>query len=176
MTSADKKIDELYRLIEGIEIGMLTTRRVDGSLVSRPMATQKRTNGADLYFVTEADSPKLRDLDFDRHVNVAYYRAGRNEWVSVAGTARVSKDRKKIKELYSPDWKAWFAAEDGELTGPDDPRIALLLVDADSVEYLVVNKSRPMILFEVAKGMVTGSRPDIGEERHVSGGDLLDAR
>jgi general stress protein 26 len=33
-------VDELYDLIEDIEIAMMTTRRPDGRLVSRPMATQ----------------------------------------------------------------------------------------------------------------------------------------
>ena len=31
-----KKLDELYELIDGIEIAMFTTRRPDGHLVSRP--------------------------------------------------------------------------------------------------------------------------------------------
>ena len=35
----DKKLDDLYELIDGIEIAMLTTRRADGHLVSRPMQT-----------------------------------------------------------------------------------------------------------------------------------------
>jgi len=38
--STTKKLDELYALIDGIEIAMFTTRRPDGQLVSRPMATQ----------------------------------------------------------------------------------------------------------------------------------------
>ena len=40
--AADKPLDELYALIDKIEMAMLTTRRPDGRLVSRPMATQKR--------------------------------------------------------------------------------------------------------------------------------------
>lgn len=38
----EKNLDELYGLIEGIEIVMFTTRRKDGRLVPRPMATHKR--------------------------------------------------------------------------------------------------------------------------------------
>jgi general stress protein 26 len=38
--SLSKKLDDLYDLIEGIEIAMFTTRRPDGHLASRPMATQ----------------------------------------------------------------------------------------------------------------------------------------
>ena len=40
-------VEELWKLVEGIEIAMLTTRRPDGHLVSRPMATQRRASGAD---------------------------------------------------------------------------------------------------------------------------------
>lgn len=177
MTTTEKKIDELYDLVDGIEIAMFTTRRVDGSLVSRPMATQKRIAGADLYFVTDVESYKLDDLVNDPHVNVSYYRDRTREWVSVAGVARVSKSKAKIKELYRPDWKAWFQDEGGARDGgPDDPRIGLILVEADSVEYMVVNKPRPVVLFEVAKGILTGNRPNVGEERHISGGELLDNR
>lgn len=177
MTTTEKKIDELYSLIDGIEIAMFTTRRVDGALVSRPMATQKRIPGADLYFVTDVESHKLDDLDNDPHVNVSYYRDRTREWVSVAGVARLSKARSKIRELYRPEWKAWFQDEGGTRDGgPEDPRIGLITVDADSVEYMVVNKPRPLVLFEVAKGMVTGKRPNVGEERHIGGGELLDNR
>jgi Pyridoxamine 5'-phosphate oxidase like len=36
-----------------------------------------------------------------------YYRDSNREWVSVSGTAMVSRDRTKIHELYAPDWHAW---------------------------------------------------------------------
>jgi hypothetical protein len=52
----DEKVTELYELIEDIEIAMMTTRRSDGRLVSRPMATQKRATGADLWFVTSTET------------------------------------------------------------------------------------------------------------------------
>src|SRR5437870_811737 len=56
--STTKKLDELYALIDGIEIAMFTTRRPDGQLVSRPMATQERVTGTDLWFVTDISSSK----------------------------------------------------------------------------------------------------------------------
>lgn len=177
MTATSDKIDELYKLIDGIEIAMLTTRRSDGALVSRPMANQKRIADADLVFVTDLESHKLDDLANDPHVNVSYYRDRTREWVSVSGVARVSRDRKRIRELYDPGWRAWFGDEGGERNGgPDDPRIGLILVSADSAEYLVVNDPRPVVLFRLLRGMVTGKVSEIGEERHVSGGELLDGR
>ena len=169
----DKKLDDLYKLIEGIEIAMFTTRRADGQLVSRPMATQERVSGSDLWFVTDISSHKLDELEHDAHVNLAYYNVKSREWVSVAGTATVTQDRNLIKELYKPDWKAWFGDEGGAKDGgPEDPRLALVLVEAQSVEYLVVTKPKPVVLFEVAKAMVTGAPPKVGEQRHLSEREL----
>jgi general stress protein 26 len=171
--STTKKLDELYALIDGIEIAMFTTRRADGQLVSRPMATQERVTGTDLWFVTDVLSSKLDDLAFDQHVNLAYYNNKSREWVSVAGTAHVTQDRNLIKELYRPDWKAWFGDEGGTRDGgPGDPRLALILVEAQAVEYLVVDKPRPIVLFEIAKGIVTGSTPDVGEQRGLNEREL----
>jgi general stress protein 26 len=168
-----KKLDELYALIEGIEIAMFTTRRPDGHLVSRPMATQTQAEGSDLWFVTNTESHKLDELEFDSHVNLAYYRDRTREWVSVSGTATVSQDRRAIRELYRKDWKAWFGDEGGARDGgPDDPRLALILVDVESVIYLKVDKPQPLVLFEVFKGMVTGTPPQVGVERRVSGDEI----
>ena len=169
----DKKLEDLYELIEGIEIAMFTTRRPDGHLVSRPMATQTQAEGSDLWFVTDIESHKLDELEHDPHVNLSYYRDRTREWVSVSGTAVITQDRRLIRELYRPDWKAWFGDEGGERNGgPDDPRLALILVDVYSVTYLKVDKPKPVVLFEVLKGVVTGTPPKVGEQRHVSGREL----
>jgi general stress protein 26 len=170
--TTEKKIDELYDLIRGIEIAMLTTRREDGQLVSRPMATQVAAEGADLWFVTDLTTHKMDELRFDPHVNVSYYKDRTREWVSVSGTATVTQDRDKIRELWRPDWRAWFPGA-GENSGtPEDPRIALIAVDAESVVYMVSTKPMPVVLFEVARGIMTGKTPDVAEGRRVSGREL----
>ena len=168
-----KKLDDLYKLIDGIEIAMFTTRRPDGHLVSRPMATQERVSGADLWFVTDVSSHKLDELENDPHVNLAYYNLKSREWVSVAGTAHVTQDRNLIRELYKPDWKIWFGDEGGEKDGgPGDPRLALVLVEAHSVEYLISTKPKPVVLFEVARAMITGDTPKVGEQRTLTEREL----
>jgi general stress protein 26 len=173
----DKKLKELYQLIEGIEIAMFTTRRPDGRLVSRPMATQTQAEGTDLWFVTDIESHKLDELEFDPQVNLAYYKDRTREWVSVSGIATVSRDRRAIRELYRKDWKAWFGDQGGARDGgPDDPRLALILVDVQSVTYLKVDKPQPLVLFEVAKGMVTGTPPKVGAQREISGEEIDQGR
>ena len=117
------ELAKFYQLIEDIKIAMMTTRRQDGHLESRPMANQKRADGADLWFVTMQDTAKLRDLERDPHVNLAYYNTSSYEWVSASGLASISRDRGKIAELYEPDWKTWFGEEGDPRHGTaDDPR------------------------------------------------------
>ena len=172
-----KKLKDLYDLIEGIEIAMFTTRRPDGQLVSRPMATQTQAEGTDLWFVTDIESNKLDELESDPNVNLAYYKDRTREWVSVSGTATISQDRQAIRELYQRDWKAWFGDQGGEKDGgPEDPRLALILVDVQSVVYLKVDKPAPVVLFEVAKGMLTGTPPSVGAQRRLSGEEIDRAR
>jgi general stress protein 26 len=173
--AASRKIDELYDLIKGIETAMFTTRGPTGQLVSRPMATQDRIEGADLWFVTNADTHKLDELGLDPHVNCAYYNNRTHEWVSVSGVAHVSKNRNRIRQLYKENWKAWFGDEGGDRDGgPNDPRIALIMVEAEIATYMKVNKLRPILLFEVIKAKVTGSAPRIGDIREVTGAELMD--
>jgi general stress protein 26 len=165
---AMSNLDKLYELIDDIEIAMMTTRRPDGHLESRAMATQKRAAGADLWFVTVDGSAKIRDLQGDPHINLAYYKDRTREWISVSGLATVSHDRAKIRELYQPDWKMWFSEEGDPRHGtPDDPRMVLIGVAIHGAVFLEVNKPQPVVLYEMAKGWLTGESPDIGEVRRV---------
>ena len=178
------RIDDLYELIDGIEVAMLTTRRQDGQLVSRAMQTQRRTAGADLWFVANVLSLKFDELAFDPHVNVSYYRDRTREWVSVSGKAILSQDRDLIRGLYKPDWKIWFAAEseggsDPKHNGsPDDPRIALILVEPQVVSYFKRDRPLPLVLFDAAKALMGrgGREPFAGDQHELSAEELRAAR
>ncbi len=157
-------LDTFYDLIDEIAIAMMTTRRPDGHLESRAMANQKRADGADLWFVTSEGTSKLRDIEADPHVNLAYFNPGSYEWVSASGVARLSRDRRTIEALYAPDWKAWFGEEGDPRHGTaDDPRIVLIGVDVHAAVFLEVNTPKPVVLFELAKGWLTGERAEPGE-------------
>jgi general stress protein 26 len=172
-TPTQKKLDEFYDLVTDMEVALMTTRRPDGMLVTRPMATQKRNPVADLWFVTNVETHKIDELEHDPNVNLGYYDSRSREWVSVSGQATISQDRATIRELHQPDWRAWFEDEGGDRDGgPDDPRLALILVEAQSVTYMKSKHSRPRVLFEVVKAMATGGTPDVGREEHLSEEEL----
>jgi general stress protein 26 len=164
------EIEKLYELIDDIDTAMMTTRRADGHLRSRAMANQKRAAGADLWFVCRQGSAKLADLAQDPHLNLTYYKDGSREWVSVSGLATVTRDRAKIRELYAADWKMWFGEEGDSLHGtPDDPRIVLIGVEIHGAEFLEVNKPTPVVLYELAKGWLTSTEPEIGKMHTIQG-------
>jgi general stress protein 26 len=174
--SPAKKIEELYSLVEGIDIAMLTSRNFDGTLVSRPMATQEKRPRVDFWFVTSTETHKVDELQAQPEVNLAYYNNKSREWVSVSGTARLVSDRDLIRTLYKPDWKAWFGDEGGDRNGgPNDPRLVLIEVEAHEATYLKSNQPRAVQLFKVAKALITGETPQIGDMRHV-GKKELEAR
>ena len=158
-------------LVESIGVAMMTTRAADGHLRSRAMANQKRADGADLWFVTDAESAKIQDLTGDPHLNLAYYKDGSREWISISGVATVTKNREKIRELYAEDWKMWFR-DDGRENDPtagtiDDPRLTLIGVQMHHAAFFAVDQPLPVVMYELAKGWLTGDAPDLGEVKTI---------
>lgn len=161
--TTEKKLDQLYGLIDGIDCAMMTTRTKDGSLVSRPMSTQTRDPGTDLWFMTNIETEKCDEIIADPHVNLGYYSTSSSEWVSVNGLARVTQDRAKIRELYRPNWKAYLGDEGGAKDGgPEDPRIALIEVEAQTATYMKSNQPKVVTMLKLAKAMITGTAPKLG--------------
>ena len=70
----------------------------------------------------------------------------------------------EIRELYAPDWKMWFPDEGDARHGtPDDPRLVLIGVDIHGAVFLEVNKPQPVVLYELMKGWLTGTEPELGK-------------
>ena len=125
----DEKIEKLRERIQDIKVAMLTTVDEDGKLHSRPMATEQVASDGTLWFFTRADSPKIKELAHDERVNVSYSDPDDDTYVSIAGRARVVRDRERAAELWSPLYKAWFPQ------GLDDPELALVNVRIEQAQY-----------------------------------------
>lgn len=155
---AFKKLGEL---IDGIQFAMLTSVSQEGTLHSRPMATQQVEFDGDLWFFTGASTEKVGEVQHEHQVNVAYADPQNQRYVSVAGTARLVRDQAKIKELWKPALKAWFPK------GLDDPDLALLKVEVASAEYWDSPSSTVAQVVGFAKALVTGQRAQMGENEQL---------
>ncbi|MGV3710541.1 MAG: pyridoxamine 5'-phosphate oxidase family protein [Gemmatimonas sp.] len=161
-----EKLEEFKKLVDDFDMGMLVTIAEDGAIVSRVMASQKRRPDVDMWFVSTIEDEKIDEIRANPEVNISYVNTSSRDWISVSGTAVVNTDRATIREHYQPDWKAWFPDEGGDRNGgPDDPRIALIEVDAHRVTYFKNTDSKPVALFKVLRAMATGNPPDFGTSK-----------
>ena len=95
--SSRESIEKLASLIKDIGFAMLTTVCPDGSLRSRPMATQSDEFDGVLWFFTSANEAKVREIQSDDHVNVSYADPDSNTYVSISGRATLVKNRAKLR-------------------------------------------------------------------------------
>jgi len=148
---------QLHELIDEIRIGMLTTRTPEGTLRSRPMAVHQGDEARELWFFTHASDAKTDEIDVDPQVNVSFACPQINSYVSVSGTAEIVRDQVKMRELWTPLYKAWFS------DGLDDPDMALVRVSIDGAEYWDAPSGTMVRLVGFVKALVTGEEADQGE-------------
>lgn len=158
--TADMK--KLGEMINDIEFAMLTTVDEDGSVRSRPMATQQDEFNGTLYYFTYGNSHKVLEVRQNSEVNVSYARPDKQQYVSLSGTASLSRDRAKMEELWNPALKAWFPK------GLDEPDIALLQVDVKKAEYWDSPSSAVAHVVGLAKALVTGQAASGGEDKKLN--------
>lgn len=124
------QLKKLRQLAKDIEYCMLTTVEQDGSLHSRPMASNREIEeNGDLWFFTRASSHKIDEVNRHQQVNVSFAAPDKQTYVSMSGKAELVRDKQKIEQLWRPELKAWFPQEVNE------PDIALLKVSVETAEY-----------------------------------------
>lgn len=159
MSPTVEEIDKVSKLVESARTALVTSVNSEGQLVSRPLAMQQREFDGTLWFFTQDPSPKTEQVAANDQVNVALQVD--DGWVSVAGTASVSRNQVMIDELWNRHAEAWFEG------GKDDPSVALLRVKADTAEYWTIESGKLVSAIKYAKAIVTGDRPDIGDNATI---------
>lgn len=130
MAAPNQEIETLAKLMKKIDIAMLATVGRGGYLVSRPLSTQTvEFDGERIWFMTEADSPKVAEIRRNPKVNVAYASKDANTYISAAGDARVRRDQALIDSFWNDAMKAFFP------NGKDDPNLTLIEVQVRTIEY-----------------------------------------
>lgn len=152
----------LQKLINGVEIAMLTTVAQEDFLRSRPMMTQQTEDDGILWFFTNDHHAKAHELAEDPRVNVSYSNVAAQQFVSVSGLGEIVHDDEKKKKLWKPTYKAWFPE------GLDDPHLALLKVYIEKAEYWDAPSSKWVELAGFAKALLTGKPYEPSREAHDS--------
>ena len=88
----------------------------------RPMSLLQADEAGHLWFLSATDSHKNAELATNPDVKLYFQRSTHAGFMELDGTARVSQDRAKIKELWDFVLRTWFTE------GEDDPRISVIQV------------------------------------------------
>jgi general stress protein 26 len=112
------------------KIALLTMVTRDGTLHSRPLLTRKvDVSSHALWFFLASNFPKAEEWLHGREIGLSYISSEQTGYYSVSGRAEVIHDKTKAEELWTPGVATRFP------TGPDDPRLVLLRVEVEAVEY-----------------------------------------
>ena len=154
-----RDIDRTWELMKKIGFAMMVTR--DGEkLRARPMAAYIDRDANTIFFLSDVRRHKDDEIAANPAINLSFADAGDMKFVSVSGTAAVSNDRAKIKELFSTPAKAWWDSA-------EDPNIRVLKFTPDEAEFWD-SPGTVISYVKMAAAAVSGTRPDIGTNRKVA--------
>ena len=152
-------IDRTWELMKKIGFAMMVTREGE-KLRARPMAAYLDRDANTIFFLTDARRHKDDEIAANPNINLSFADAGDMKFVSVSGTAVVSNDRAKIKELFNTPAKAWWDSA-------EDPNIRVLKFTPEEAEYWD-SPGTVISYVKMAAAAVTNTRPDLGTNRKVA--------
>jgi general stress protein 26 len=135
-----ESITKLAGLVKGFKCAMLTTEEDDGSLRSRPMATQNTEFDGNLWFFTDKRAAKVREVEHHHEINVSFSNQENSTYISICGKAELVTDKPKIEELWQPSYQDWFP------DGVNDPNISLLKVAVYKAEFWDKNSNKMVMI------------------------------
>ena len=116
-------IQKIKQLVEKAETCFFCTEAATGdSSAARPMAVQQVDDAGNLWFLSADDSHKNQEVASDSGVTLYFQGSTHSDFLMLVGSATVSQDKAKIRELWEPVLKTWFTE------GVDDPRITVIRV------------------------------------------------
>jgi general stress protein 26 len=145
----------LWEMIGKFATAILVTRTNGGRMRGRPLSLASAHDGGKLYFATSVDSSKVDEIGEDAEVLVTLQDSTR--YVSISGTARISRDRGLIARLWSEGWRIWFPE------GQGDPSLAIVEVTPHEAEYWDQSGARGIkYALEMVKAYATRTTPESG--------------
>ena len=156
----DEHHARVWDIIERTGVCMLTTRSGAG-LRARPLQPRPDRKAGLIWFVTDLRSGKEREIEAWHEVGLTFIDEAAGAYLSIAARGEIWRDPAKAAEIWkATDWMWW--------SGPDDPNAGLLRVTPLTAELWDGPASRAVAAFQFAKSLLTGEKPDLGENRKVT--------
>ncbi|HEU5437344.1 MAG TPA: pyridoxamine 5'-phosphate oxidase family protein [Telluria sp.] len=154
------QVAELSDKIKSVRFAMFTTVDEHGHLISQPMTNQEVDADGALWFFTSSNTDLWQNIASSPKVNVSFAEPDDSIYVSISGVAERVVDRARIEQLWNPMVAAWFP------NGKDDPHVVLVKVVSKTVQYWNSKENKLTRMVEMAKAVITGTRPDLDPADH----------
>ncbi len=131
-----------------------TAIRKGQAVPTRPMSVQEVDDQGRLWFLSASDSSQNEQLASDPAVQLMFQGSSHSDFLTLYGQATVSRDKKKIEELWNPLVKTWFTE------GKDDPRITVICVTPENGYYWDTKHNRMIAFAKMIVGAAIGKTLD----------------
>lgn len=156
-------IDKLKSLVSDINICLFCTNlKTDDGATCRPMSAQHVCDQGNIWFFSEKNSDKNREIALNKNVQLFFAHPGKGSYLIVSGAAEIIIDKEKTEELWSPVVKAWFPG------GKDDPNLSIIKVKPTTAYYWDTDGNRMVNFIKIAAAMTTGSEVNIGSQGELT--------
>jgi general stress protein 26 len=154
--TANDAVEKIREIAKDANICMFVTNLSKAPLAGRPMATQEVDDEGSIWFMSDRNSDKDRDIAKDDRVQLFYSNTGNYEYLSIYGRAEIVNNRSKIEELWTQMAKTWFKE------GKDDPNISLIKVTPEDAYYWDTKNNKMVSLIKFAMGAIGITPKDDG--------------
>ena len=152
--SSAASIQKMQELADKAETCFFCTNIHGAAFATRPMAIHKPDEQGHFWFLSANDSHKNAEIQQDPAVHLLLQGSAHSDYLSIVGTATISTDKAKIKELWNPILKAWFTE------GEDDPRLTAIEVTPQQGYYWDNKHGNAVAAVKIAIGAVIGQTLD----------------
>ena len=159
-SEANEKIKELVNKTK--TCFFCTSLQAGKPFATRPMSVQKLDDDGVFWFLSSNDSHKNQDLQSDPNVQLLFQGSAHSDFLNLYGTATISEDKEKIKELWEPLLKTWFTE------GVDDPRISVIKVEPVEGYYWDTKHGNAVAFVKMVAGAIIGKTMDDSIEGNLN--------
>lgn len=152
-------IEKLQQLVNDIDVGMLATYPQGQNYVHAvPMSRQEVDEEGNIWFLFSSESDTHQHLRENRQVSLLYADIKNYSFLSVNGTAEISRDPQRIDKYWNKMVEGWFQK------GKEDPNIRVLRIKPTEAHYWDTKSNKLVTFLKVAASAITGTRADVGRQ------------
>ncbi len=153
----DKARKKLKEMVDNIDFAMMETGLGKRPTHIIPMSTKKIDDDGQLWFLSNDSSEHNANIRGDGYLQLIYSDPNEMEFLTIYGTAEISKEKKVLEELYGKADDTWF-------DGVDDPNLSAIRVQPKEAHYWDTQSGKFITLFKIGLGAISGKKQDIGKE------------